>query len=831
MNAGARLGMAGAVLLALLVATALLAPVLAPFDPSAQVGLPLQPPGDGHLFGTDDIGQDLFSQLLVGARISLFVGTLGALLAIGIGVSVGLSSGFAGGAVDVMLMRLVDVALTIPMLPLMIVLHAWFGSGLEAQILVIGGVMWARTARVLRAQVLSSRERGSVNAAWVMGAGAGHLLRLHMLPAVFPLVIPEFVRAVNAAIMLETSLSFLGFGDPTAKSWGTILFYAHARNAYLTSAWLWWIVPPGIAVTATVFAFAAVGYALEHTARPAMSGLRRHESIPATSHEPAAANRVVEARDVSIGYRTPHGVVGAVEGVSLAIEDGEIVGLVGESGSGKTTLAGALLQLERPPGIVTGGRLLVNGLDVTRLDAVALQRLRGAVVALAPQSAMNALNPVRTIADQLIEAVLAHHAVPRDEARRRAHEVLIAVGVPPARAGAYPHEFSGGMRQRVVVAMALINRPRLLIADEPTTGLDVLRQQELLELLRTLRTRFATAMLFISHDVAAVASLADRLVVMKDGTIVEAGRVRAVVDSPAHPYTRALLASVPRHGAPSSGRASEPAIAAQGAPLLAVTDLRKTFGARWGAAVVPAVDGVTFTMRPGEILGLVGASGAGKSTLARLVVGLEQPDSGQITLAGGPVRRASRADRLALGRAVHLILQDPYDALPPHLRVRSIVAEPAWIHGTAGCLPAGEALEAVGLVPARFLNRFPHTLSGGERQRVALARALVLRPRLIVADEPTSLLDVSRRRELLDVMREVGRRYGTGYLYVTHDLGLAWSFCERLLVMQEGRIVEEGPVDELLQSPRHAYTARLVRAAESLSLSVHPAGAPPRAAV
>lgn len=820
MTPAGRLGAAGAALLAVLAGTALLAPVVSPHDPAVQVGAPFLPPGQGHLLGTDDIGQDLFSQLLVGARISLLVGTLGALLATGLGVSVGLASGFAGGLVDLTLMRLVDVALTLtlPALPLMIVLHAWFGPGIEVQIFVIGGVMWARTARVLRAQVLSSRERGSVSATRVMGAGPLHLLRVHLLPAVFPLVIPEFVRAVNAAIMLETSLSFLGFGDPTAKSWGTILFYAQARNAYLTSAWLWWIVPPGLAVTATVFAFAAIGYALEDAARPLMTGMRHRTGGPATP-APAAQDPalVVDVRAVSIAYDTPKGRVPAVEHASFTVAAGETVGLVGESGSGKTTLAGALLQLSRPPGVVTAGQVLVAGRDVGRLDTASLRALRGAVVALAPQSAMNALNPVRAIDDQLIEAVLTHNAVTIDEARRRAHDALAAVGIPAGRAHAYPHEFSGGMRQRAVVAMALVNRPRLLVADEPTTGLDLLRQQELLELLRDLTRRFNTALLFISHDLAAVASLADRLVVMKAGAVVEEGSVRDVVDSPAHPYTRALLAAVPR---PALGRSPEVAIdevaGRRGDPVLVVTGLCKSFPARRGAGAVAAVDGVSFTMHPGEALGLVGASGAGKSTVARMIVGLERPDSGLVVLDGRPFGHGSRTDRLRRGRAVHLILQDPYDALPPHLRVRSIVAEPVRIHGATGCLSAGDALEAVGLAPDRFLDRFPHTLSGGERQRVALARALILRPRLIVADEPTSLLDVSRRRELLDVMREVGRRYGTAYLYITHDLGLAGVFCDRILVMHAGRIVEDAPAADVRERPQHPYTAALVEAAASL---------------
>jgi peptide/nickel transport system ATP-binding protein len=551
------IGLAGLALLLLIAGPAILAPLLAPYDPSVVVAAPFAEPTLAHPLGANDIGQDLLSELIYGARVSLLIGVLAALVATVVGTTVGLVAGFFRGAADAALMRLVDVLLALPFLPLMIVLGVYVGPGLLTEIAVIGAVIWARTAREIRAQVLSLRERGYVAAARAMGAPGGYLLRHHLLPAVAPLVIPQLVRAVNVAILLEASLSFLGLGDPAAKSWGTMLYYANARSAFLMDAWLWWVLPPGLCIMAVVLGFALVGLSLEERARPRLKALGTGPAaLPASAPGPGAERAAdpgaldddlpLAVEGLCVEYVGPAGPVRAVDGATLQIRRGEALGIVGESGSGKTTLATTVLGLLRAPARVTGGRVTLAGHDLARLDAAGLRRLRGKVVALVPQSAMNALNPVMTIGAQVEEAITAHRSLDRAALRARVAELLTLVGIAPERAGAYPHECSGGMRQRVVIAMALANDPDLIVADEPTTGLDLLVQAEILALLADLRARLGLSLLFISHDLPVVVRVVDRLAVMYRGQVVEQGDARAIAAGPRHEYTRRLLASVPR---------------------------------------------------------------------------------------------------------------------------------------------------------------------------------------------------------------------------------------------------------------------------------------------
>lgn len=557
---GDSIGAVGVGLLLLVALPAILAPLIAPYNPSTQVVAPFSPPTWAHPLGGNDIGQNLLSELIYGSRVSLLIGVLAAVIATVVGTTVGLVAGFFRGLTDAALMRFVDVLLALPFLPLMIVLGVYVGPGLVTEIAVIGAVIWARTAREIRSQVLSLRERSFVVAARSMGASNGYLLTRHLAPAVAPLVIPQLVRAANVAILLEASLSFLGFGDPAAKSWGTMLYYANARSAFLMDAWLWWVVPPGLCIGAVVLGFALVGYALEERVRPRLQTVKNSGLIAPPVVDTEAPDANTERADVplmvdglTVEYVTATGTVRAVDSVSLTIRRGEALGIVGESGSGKTTLVTTVLGLLRPPARIAGGRVLLAGEDLARARMADLQRLRGKAVALVPQSAMNALNPVMTVGDQVAEAITVHQALPRTAVRARVSELLELVGIPASRAGAYPHELSGGMRQRVVIAMALANDPSLIVADEPTTGLDVLVQAEILTLLADLRTRLGLSILFISHDLPVVLRVVDRLAVMYGGEIVEQGDAREIVARPANPYTRRLLASVPRlHGAPQS---------------------------------------------------------------------------------------------------------------------------------------------------------------------------------------------------------------------------------------------------------------------------------------
>ncbi len=806
---GRRFGKAGAAILTLLAGVAVFAPLLAPHSADALAGPPLLPPGDGFLLGTNDLGQDIFSRLVFGARTSLAIGVAVALLATTIGVVVGLSAGLLRGAWDQATMRVVDIVLTIPFLPLLIVLQVFLGGGPLSLVLILGSVLWARPARELRSQVLSVRERGHVQAAMAMGASSSHLLGRHVFPAVAPLVVPQVVRIARSAILLEASLSFLGLGDPTLTSWGTMLFHAQARSAYLTDAWLWWILPPGLAIGLAVLGVALLGYAAEEITRPRLTG-SWVPAVPLTAtgrqpHAVAAAfagSVPLEVEDLEVRYGTGPAEVTAVQRVHLRVGRGEVVGLVGESGSGKTTVATASLGLVRQPGRMVGGVVRVGGRSLSTLEPGEVRAIRGRIIALVPQNAMNALNPVRPVIAQLMEAIQAHAAVPGAQAEARAASLLVSVGIAEDRHDAFPHEFSGGMRQRVLIAMALINDPQVLVADEPTTGLDETTASTVLELLDRLRVERGLGVLLVSHDLDVVMEVADRIAIMHRGRVVEEGAVSMLRDRARHPETRRLLGV----GAvrPSEGRGggsdrggrsplrseSRSGSFAEGGCVLDVEGLSKQFARRHGEPIVALRD-ATLHVGRSEIVGLLGRSGEGKTTLARIVIGLEAPDAGRLAFDGSDLTHTSHRRRRSLAAGMHLVFQDPYESLAEHMSVTEIVAEPLRIHRPFGRAThpdwIEEALRAVDL-DGSFLDRRPHELSGGERQRVALARAIVLRPRLVIADEPASLLDAPLRAEILTLLADLRDDFGTSILYITHDEGSARRLCDRILVLSRGRI-------------------------------------------
>ncbi|MBW3591160.1 MAG: ABC transporter permease subunit, partial [Actinobacteria bacterium] len=424
-NRAQHCALAGMVMLAVLVAVAIAAPLLAPYDPAVRTGTPFARPSAAHPLGTNDAGQDLLSELLYGARASLLVGVVAALAATLVGAGVGMVAGYARGWVDSALMRLVDVVLALPVLPLTIVMGVFLGPGLGTQILVIAAVIWAGVSRELRAQVLSVRERDHIQAARAMGGGSCYVLRRHVVPAVTPLVVPQFVLATKTAILLEASLAFLGLGDAGAKSWGTMLYFAHVRSAFLTDAWLWWVIPPGMAIAATVLAFALLGFAFEERARPSLrySPIRRPRSRQravaakttqtgdaepvASSFDPAGllgGGGLLRIERLSVTYGAGNDRAFAVEDICLELATGKVLGVVGESGSGKSTVAAATIGLLPAGGRVLSGRILLGGEDVVAMTPAQLRRVRGKRIALVPQEAMNALNPVQTIGRQIAEA-------------------------------------------------------------------------------------------------------------------------------------------------------------------------------------------------------------------------------------------------------------------------------------------------------------------------------------------------------------------------------------------------------------------------------------------
>ena len=546
---GQLLGRVGLVLLAVPTLAATLAPLVARHSPTRPSGRPLLRPTPGHPLGTDDLGVDIFSQLVYGSRISLAIGLGAAVLAVVVGLTVALVAGWRRGWVETVLMRITDVTLAFPFLPLVLVLAAFFGRGLIVTALVIAAVSWARPARVLWAQVLKLREYPHVQAARAMGATNTRCVCRHILTRLTPVTSAQFVRVANAAIISEAALAFLGLGDPNQASWGIMLANASSNNALLTGAWKWWMVPPGLALTLVVLGFAFTGYASEEWADPRLASptsrlrflnSRKRRPAPGRATQPAVAaaapatGPILSVRDLVIAYDRSAPPV--VKGVSFDAERKRVTALVGESGSGKSTIVMALLGL-LPGDPLVKGEATFEGRKL--LSAAAAARVRGRNIGFVTQAAMNALNPAYTIHSQVTEA--AELTVGEDEARRRATELLEMVGLPGRDHGAYPHELSGGMRQRVVIAMALANRPDLLIADEPTTGLDLVTQASILRLLTDLKDRFGLTVLLISHDVQMVMRVADELVILQDGCVVEQGPADTVATSPTQDYTRRLL--------------------------------------------------------------------------------------------------------------------------------------------------------------------------------------------------------------------------------------------------------------------------------------------------
>jgi peptide/nickel transport system ATP-binding protein len=513
--------------------------------------------------------------------------------------------------------------------------------------------------------------------------------------------------------------------------------------------------------------------------------------------------------------RTRIGSATVVDGVTLSVAAGEVLGLVGESGSGKTLTALSIAGLLPRAAEVTGGRVALGGRDLLTLSARHRRAVLADEVGVVFQNPTVALNPRMTVGAQLREALPAPVRRDRAGAYRRVLELLDHVGVDRAaeRLSSFPHELSGGLNQRVVIAIAIARSPRLLIADEPTTALDVSIQAQVLDLIDRLVAELGLGVLLVTHDIGVVADRADRVAVMHSGRVVETGPTRGVLDAPEHPRTRRLLAQVPALDDPAP-----PPLRMPGAdtPLVALDGVSRVFPSVGGQPPLRAVDGVDLVVRPGQALGLVGESGSGKTTLARLVVGLDHATSGTVEHSGRDATTLRGADFRRWRRDVQYVFQDPYGSLDPRQTVGRIIAEPIELSGTAEERATvgdrvARLLAEVDL-PAEFASRRPHQLSGGQRQRVAIARALALDPRLVVADEPVSALDLSVQATILALLHRLRETRGLTYIVISHDLAVVKGLCTDVAVMRDGRIVEHGPTDRVFSDPQHPYTAALLAA-------------------
>jgi oligopeptide/dipeptide ABC transporter ATP-binding protein len=930
-----RKGTAGAIMLLFFVVLAIFPGQIAPYSPT-YIGFPRAlPPSGAHWLGTTSQGQDIFSQLIWGTRQSLTIALAAGGLATLIAVIVGVSAAYHGGLTDRILSLITDVLLVIPILPLIIVIAAYLrGAGLADMIIVLGALGWSYGARQLRVQALSLRNRDFLTAAAVRGERSSYIIGAEIMPTLTSLIVATFLGSAVFAVLTAAGLQFVGLGNPDAQSWGTMLYWAQ-NNEALGAGMPLWAIMPGVCIALLGGAFAFLNYAFDEISNPALRPVRRLTRKPAVRAPgradsqspsdgeakrarpapvplapprppeqpgPGMPGRLLEVRGLSVAYATGGEPVVAVDNVDLDLDSGEFLAVVGESGCGKSTLMLAIAQLLTKPAGIISGSVNFHGREMAQMSDKQLRHVRWQEFSVVMQSAMNALNPVMTIGQQLRDACKAHSVMSREQILGRSKEVLRLVSIDPVHLDSYPHQLSGGMRQRCMIAMALLFTPDLVIMDEPTSALDVVAQRSLMRQIKELQDSLGFAAIFVTHDISLVSQFSDRVLVMYAGQVVELGSTGSLLETPRHPYARALLeafpsvrgpkialtgiaGSPPNMAAPAPGCRFQPrcadampecssiqpplynigrsvvrcllyqdappgtgslagqsvrAAAGQVArspaaavgreqadrqpddvPLLDVAGLSRRFrlsGLR-SRRMLHAVDDVSFTIGRREIVALVGESGSGKSTIARLLTLVYRPDSGEICFEGKPVSDLrGRQDRLAYRGHVPMVFQDPYSSINPAYRVSHGIMRAIELHrpdvSHAGRrAEALRVMDAVGLKPAEvMLSKFPYELSGGQRQRIGFAQALALRPKLIVADEPVSMLDVSIRVGVLNLMAELRAREDVSILYITHDLASARYVADRIIVMYAGHVVEVGPAEQVLADPRHPYTKLLLSA-------------------
>ncbi|ARM91646.1 oligopeptide ABC transporter ATP-binding protein (plasmid) [Rhizobium sp. CIAT894] len=535
-------------------------------------------------------------------------------------------------------------------------------------------------------------------------------------------------------------------------------------------------------------------------------------------HDGRSDTPVIDARNVAVNFKVENGMVEAVKDVSFQLYRGETIAIVGESGSGKSVTARTVMGLLSKRAVVSDkSTVSYDGSNILKFSERARRKLRGDRISMIFQEPMSSLNPIYTIGSQIVEAIRVHRRISKRDAEKRALELLEHVQIPDpaARLKQYPHQLSGGQRQRVMIAMALANDPDVLIADEPTTALDVTVQAQILNLIRNLQKEMGMAVILITHDLTVVRQFSDYVYVMQHGEVREHNTTEALFANPQHAYTRHLLGSEPRGQANPLPEGSDVILDAKG--------VRVAFMLRHGTFLKPAmrelvaVDSLDLTLRRHETLGIVGESGSGKTTFGQAILRLNSPQAGEIHFDHQPIHGLSRAEMRPLRARMQVVFQDPFSSLNPRMTVGQIIEE-GLVVNRLGATRAerqdrvSEALVAAGM-PGNILSRFPHEFSGGQRQRIAIARAIALEPEFILLDEPTSALDLSVQAQIIELLRKLQDERGLSYLFISHDLKVVRALCHRVIVMQHGKIVEEGPVNEVLTHPKTAYTERLVRAA------------------
>lgn len=824
---GNPLGAFSLLILGIYVAWAIAPAAFAGYDPDrADFTAMTQGPSLGHLLGTDDIGRDIFSRVVWASRYSLLPAATSVVVAVLLGVSIGVLAGYFGKGWDLVGNWTSNFLMTLPIMVVLVSAAAIIGSSTYAIMAVFGVMLMPAFYRLCFVVVRGVRDELYVDAARIAGLSDLRIMVRHIIPVVrAPIIIQAgFLSAI--AITIQSGLQFLGVGDSSLPSWGTMLTVAYQQIQVRPADMIVPVAALSLIMLALIF--------LSNVLRDELEGSARGRGTPEEQVQPAETNNapimhgdessarevVLAVESLAIAYKLPNGgMTTVVHDATLTVARGEVVGLVGESGSGKTQTALAVMGLLAEGGEIRTGSITFAGQELSGLSFAEYSQIRGSGIAYIPQEPMSGLDPSFTIGSQLSEPMRSRLGLSKRAAKARALELLAQVGLPDPKKtyNSYPHEVSGGQAQRVLIAGALSLKPDVIIADEPTTALDVTVQAEILDILRTLQQDSGVAILLVTHNFGVVADLCDRVVIMQRGRIVETGSSAAIFSAAKHPYTRELLGAILDESMPARAQYRDPLSGADDAPPLAVfSNVEVTYhGKRLGSHGFKALRGVSLDIRPGETVGLVGESGSGKTTLGRALLGLAPVTGGSIEFAGQDLTRASRATRHEIARSLQVVFQDPYRSLNPALSIGQILAEPLTAQGVdeaSANARVRELLDAVAL-PGDAAERRPREFSGGQRQRIAIARALALDPKLIVCDEPVSALDLSTSARVLDLLLEIQERTGVAYLFISHDLAVVRHVSHRVAVMHHGEIVEWGHGDQVTGRPQHPYTQRLMMAA------------------
>ena len=786
-------------------------------DPLDYIGVPLEAPSWTHWFGTTGQGQSVMSQTVYGALPTLLVGFSASALVIALGSIIGGLAGYFGGKVDSVLSLLINVFLLLPGLPLMVVIAAWLPPGPVTLVVVLGLTGWAWNARVIRGQVSTLREREFVLAAQLLGQSHLRILCIEILPTMASLLLSSFIGATIYAIGAQVGLEFLGLGDIGKVTWGTNLYWASNDAALLTGSW-WTFVPTGVCIALLGFALTLISFGMDEITNPRLLSTRVWKRavgeggsetytpyLPgesSTSHQSIQSKGLLTVDGLTVSFVGETEETVAVQDFSFHIGEKEIVGLVGESGCGKSTILQSILRSLPPPAVIRSGSVVwqstvENSQDLLQLSEADGRSLRWEEIALVVQSALTSLNPVQTIGSHFQDTIEAHPQKNMPDVDAWISQLLGWMDLSTDVLSQYPHELSGGMRQRVVIALALLFKPRLLLFDEPTTALDVLVEKDILAIITKLQRELGFSALFISHDLALVRQFSHRIIVMKKGRLIEECTVDKLSEAK-DPYTQQLLRDQSIDNLPSSPVGTK--------VVTTLSDITKIYQSLWSPPHL-AVESCTFSVREGASIALVGGSGSGKSTIAKLLTGLLSITKGSIE--GVRATKPGFAMR-STPSPIQMIFQNPYDALNLTQTVRQHLYSVQ--QGGASEEEMRTILQRVGLEPESTLVKFPHELSGGQRQRISIARAVLAKPTVLIADEPTSMLDVTLRADILRLLRELQTEYQMSLLIITHDMTVAKALTEEIIILEQGRIVEQGSTDTIFRSPQHEYTKRLLQA-------------------